>query len=1005
MPDTRTSNQDGDEVVFFATHANTGAATLDVDGIGALAIVNHEGNALIANDILNGIAYVIRYDATNTRYQLASPSAAYQTSTAASAAAAAVSETNAAASAVIAGQWAVHPEDDDVDSAPGQFSAFHWAQKALGAASTSRIIADITTATPPTTEAVTAQVQYWDADETDQLAYLGYNGDNIFRMQSLMHGAQLVLQGEDAAGALRNILSGDPDAQTTVYHAGTAKLTTTNTGILLPFDNTPATPSLAFGDGDTGLYESANDVLEFAVAGVNLFSMQAGWIVRSTGSAKPGLLDENATGTNANIIPVRADTDTGIGSGGPDTLAIVCGAVQVANFTENVGVVQMILPQANTPATPQFAFGDGDTGFFEQSNDQVRFSAGGVARWATFDNYTYSTVASGFALKHAAATSTSPALTFRSDDDTGLGWAGANLLSLIAGSKEVMRIQASGPGVMGDILTADPPTSEAITANLEYYDSDGSTEIAQVGFAGTNDYLIVNRMEGGNVNIRAQNSSSVQRTMIQCDPDAGVILNHAGTTRFATDAAGSVTVRGTLGNDPAIGGVQDAQYNLANSAGVEVGDLTFLSGTTMLMRNLVHGGTITLQGQDTGGTNRAVFNGDPDGAARLYHAGALRIGTASGGVTELRSDGSTDTESRYVTFSHADSVNRARVGHIGSATFYVRNMIHGGRFIFDAEDNAGVVREILNADPDAVTTLRGDTDLTLQVAAGEDAILATANGSVAVYYDGNKRMTTEDFGLVNVYSVGNTDTEFRGLNFAHQDGTSRAFLEHTVTGSLQLQNSIHGAPVHIGAEDAGGNLRRSFDADPDSQTIIRGDTNIVLMVAMTGETTAENALVATANGSVALYHNAIEKFRTVSETAADRISGAQVLDAEGNYQSVGLGVAINDTTTFDTAATHTPFQQVNAGQIIYYAGTGAANWDTYASTGSNQTDIPAGTEWTVQMNGTGSLTIRGGTTVTIRYWTGSGAPADVDVTISRGAWATVRKVSDSIYDVVGLGTS
>ena len=52
MPNTRTSEQDGDEIVFFASHANTGAATIDVDSLGAKAIVNHEGSALIADDIL-----------------------------------------------------------------------------------------------------------------------------------------------------------------------------------------------------------------------------------------------------------------------------------------------------------------------------------------------------------------------------------------------------------------------------------------------------------------------------------------------------------------------------------------------------------------------------------------------------------------------------------------------------------------------------------------------------------------------------------------------------------------------------------------------------------------------------------------------------------------------------------------------------------------------------------------------------------------------------------------
>jgi len=38
MPTTRTSNSEGDEVIFKATHGNTSAATIQVDSIPAVAI-------------------------------------------------------------------------------------------------------------------------------------------------------------------------------------------------------------------------------------------------------------------------------------------------------------------------------------------------------------------------------------------------------------------------------------------------------------------------------------------------------------------------------------------------------------------------------------------------------------------------------------------------------------------------------------------------------------------------------------------------------------------------------------------------------------------------------------------------------------------------------------------------------------------------------------------------------------------------------------------------------
>lgn len=70
MPNTRTANADGDEVIFFATHANTGATTLNVDGIGAVTLTDRTGAALVAADIVNGRLYTATYDATNVRFVL-----------------------------------------------------------------------------------------------------------------------------------------------------------------------------------------------------------------------------------------------------------------------------------------------------------------------------------------------------------------------------------------------------------------------------------------------------------------------------------------------------------------------------------------------------------------------------------------------------------------------------------------------------------------------------------------------------------------------------------------------------------------------------------------------------------------------------------------------------------------------------------------------------------------------------------------------------------------------
>ncbi len=55
---------------FEAGGTNTGAVTLNVDGIGAKAVVKNSDVALAAGDIKAGGIYLVAYEATNTRFQL-----------------------------------------------------------------------------------------------------------------------------------------------------------------------------------------------------------------------------------------------------------------------------------------------------------------------------------------------------------------------------------------------------------------------------------------------------------------------------------------------------------------------------------------------------------------------------------------------------------------------------------------------------------------------------------------------------------------------------------------------------------------------------------------------------------------------------------------------------------------------------------------------------------------------------------------------------------------------
>lgn len=85
-----------------------------------------------------------------------------------------------------------------------------------------------------------------------------------------------------------------------------------------------ATPTLSFGDGDTGLYESADDVLRVSVGGTGyfIFNSSVMGINNVNGSA---FSTTTPTTTIPGIFPSRVDSDTGIGYNTSNTLSLITG--------------------------------------------------------------------------------------------------------------------------------------------------------------------------------------------------------------------------------------------------------------------------------------------------------------------------------------------------------------------------------------------------------------------------------------------------------------------------------------------------------------------------------------------------------------------------------------------------------------------------------------------------------------------------------------------------------
>jgi len=112
--------------------------------------------------------------------------------------------------------------------------------------------------------------------------------------------------------------------------------------------NDAVTPTLAFGDGDSGLYESADDTVIMGIAGIARAYFSASGI--QVGSA--GIATSTPTATVPNLRPRVDDTDTGIGWVSADILTLIVGGQTALTIPETAGAVVFTFhTEAAAPAT------------------------------------------------------------------------------------------------------------------------------------------------------------------------------------------------------------------------------------------------------------------------------------------------------------------------------------------------------------------------------------------------------------------------------------------------------------------------------------------------------------------------------------------------------------------------------------------------------------------------------------------------------------------------------
>ena len=146
--------------------------------------------------------------------------------------------------------------------------------------------------------------------------------------------------------------------------------------LTLPLENDASTPTLAFGDGDSGFYESVDDRIYVATAGVARFYIHSNGDIRSATNNNFIISNSVPSDTNPVFRPDNVDINTGIGHAGADQLSLIAGGVEALRLTESGGSLSIsgsIVNAANgvsqLVAAPAAANSTGTAGQIAYDND------------------------------------------------------------------------------------------------------------------------------------------------------------------------------------------------------------------------------------------------------------------------------------------------------------------------------------------------------------------------------------------------------------------------------------------------------------------------------------------------------------------------------------------------------------------------------------------------------------------------------------------------------------
>lgn len=200
------------------------------------------------------------------------------------------------------------------------------------------------------------------------------------------------------------------------------------------------------------------------------------------------------------------------------------------------------------------------------------------------------------------------------------------------GGQRVAETRPTGFAVRGSVSGALGGNQNV---NIVMRTADGLTDLAMLNFLTTPHLHFRNLNHGGNIRIEAEDAAGVNQKMIECNPDGNVDIYEDGLLRLTAQNSGVVGVVSDGNTD-----TETRLLEFFHQDKTLRGLCGYNNAGTLRLENRIHGASITLAGESTGGVARNLLSADPDGNLLLYRAGlnVARTVSAAGGSFEIHDD-------------------------------------------------------------------------------------------------------------------------------------------------------------------------------------------------------------------------------------------------------------------------------------------------------------------------------------------------------------------------------